>query len=187
MTKKDCLDNLAKNISVCQKCPLYKDTTNSVPGDGDPESGIMLIGEAPGYYEDQQGLPFVGRSGQFLNVLLLRAGLSRPKVWIGNVLKHRPPENRDPLPEELSACEEWIDKQIEVLKPRVIVTLGRFSMAKFIPDGKITLIHGKKFEVNWKNEKITVVPMFHPAAGLRATGVAKMMEADFVKLKNEFS
>ena len=127
------LQLVAAEIRACTACPLHRSARQAVPGDGSAESGIFFLGEAPGYHEDLQGKPFVGSAGQFLDELLAGIGLDRRKVFITNVVRHRPPENRDPLPEEIAACDVWLRRHLEVLRPRVIVTLGRHAMAKFFP------------------------------------------------------
>src|SRR4030042_1785967 len=129
--KAEKLEELAKQISSCQRCPLYKSATQVVPGEGNPEAKISFSGEGPGYWEDRKGIPFCGPSGELLDELLNLINLKRKDVFIGNVVKHRPPENRDPLPLEIEACKIWLDKQIEIIDPEIIVTLGRFSLNKF--------------------------------------------------------
>ena len=174
------LQAIADEVAVCTRCPLYKGTKNPVPGAGHPSAQIMFIGEGPGYYEDQKGLPFVGRSGDYLNQLLQLIGLDRDKVFITNVVKHRPPDNRDPLPDEIMACKPYLDRQIELIQPAVIVTLGRFSMARYFPKGKISQIHGQpKYE---GEPVIAYYPLFHPAAVLRNPDLRKVMEADVRRL-----
>jgi DNA polymerase len=135
----------------------------------------MFIGEAPGYREDQQGRPFVGPAGQFLNELLATVGLDRKTVFIANVVKHRPPDNRDPLPEEMAACADYLDRQIAAINPKVIVTLGRYSMAKFFPGAKISAIHGQAKKVGGR----IVVAMFHPAAALHQQSLRQTVIDDF--------
>jgi uracil-DNA glycosylase family 4 len=174
------LKAIAEEVKVCTRCALYKGTTNAVPGAGDPNARIMFIGEGPGFNEDKQGLPFVGRSGDYLNYLLNLIDLDRDKVFITNVVKHRPPDNRDPLPDEMTACKVYLDRQIEVMQPAVIVTLGRFSMARYFPNGKITQIHGQP---KYDGSPVTAYyPLFHPAAVLRNPDLRKPMEADFKRL-----
>lgn len=169
---------IAQEVRNCKQCRLHENTTNAVPGAGSPRAEIMFIGEGPGFHEDKQGLPFVGRSGDYLEKLLRMIDLRREDVFIGNVVKHRPPENRDPLPDEISACKAFLDRQVDALDPLVIVTLGRFSMARYFPNGKITQIHGQpKFD-----ERRAYFPLFHPAAVLRNPGLISAMEADFRKL-----
>lgn len=169
---------IAAEVRACKACRLHEGTTNGVPGAGDPHAEIMFIGEGPGYHEDKQGLPFVGRSGDYLEKMLKLIHLRREQVFIANVVKHRPPENRDPLPDEIAICKPYLDRQIEVINPLVIVTLGRFSMARYFPNGKITQIHGKaKYE-----EGRAYYPLFHPAAVLRNPTLEPQMEADFRRL-----
>lgn len=174
------LKAIADEIRACTRCPLYQGTTNPVPGAGDPHAEIMFIGEGPGFHEDRQGLPFVGRSGDYLNYLLNLIDLERGQVYITNVVKHRPPENRDPQPDEIVACKAYLDRQIEIIQPAVIATLGRFSMARYFPNAKISQIHGQP---KYGGEPITAYyPFFHPAAALRNPGLRKDMEADFRRL-----
>lgn len=180
--KQERLATLAKQVAQCQKCPLYKNATNPVPGEGNPEAEIMFIGEGPGFNEDQQGRPFVGQAGRLLDELLSSIKVAREDVFIGNLVKHRPPNNRDPQPGEIEACQEFLDQQIEIIQPKIIVTLGRFSMAKFIPEGKISQIHGQARFVEFKGKKIIVIPMFHPAAALRGAKVMEMIKQDFQKI-----
>lgn len=169
---------IAEQIKHCTKCDLYKGTTNAVPGTGNAHAEIMFIGEGPGFHEDKQGLPFVGRSGDYLTYLLKLIGLEREQVFITNVVKHRPPENRDPLPNEIIACKSYLDEQIELIDPLVIATLGRFSMARYFPNGKISQIHGQPLY----DEHRAYYPFFHPAAALRNPGLRHDMEADFKRL-----
>ena len=178
--RADELAEIAKEIHVCEKCALSQGRTHAVPGDGSPTAEIMFIGEGPGFHEDRQGLPFVGPSGKFLEELLALIGLNRQQVFITNVVKCRPPENRDPLPTEIDTCtKNYLYRQIEAINPKVIVTLGRFSMGLFFPNGKITAIHGKP---KWENGR-AFLPMFHPAAVLRnMAGLKPQAEADMRKL-----
>src|SRR5215216_4330276 len=154
------LSDLAQLIQRCPDCRLCETRTQAVPGEGPEDARIMFIGEAPGFNEDKQGRPFVGAAGKFLDQLLGAAGLRRDQVWIGNVLKCRPPNNRDPMPDEIEACRKWLDRQIELIQPEVIVTLGRFSMGRFIPGASISRIHGDPRVL----DGVTVVPTFTPAA-----------------------
>jgi uracil-DNA glycosylase len=169
---------LREEIAACTRCELYRSAENAVPGEGNPDARIMLIGEAPGWHEDKQGKPFVGNSGKFLTELLQSAGLNREDVFITNVVKHRPPGNRDPLPDEIMACAHWLEQQIEAIDPDVVVTLGRFSMAKFFPGERIGKIHGQAKEVGGRY----IVPMYHPAAALHNGSLRPEIEADFQKL-----
>jgi DNA polymerase len=174
------LKKIADEVAACTRCPLYRGTTKPVPGAGNPDAEIMFIGEGPGYYEDQQGLPFVGRSGAYLNDLLKLIDLNRQQVFITNVVKHRPPDNRDPLPDEITACKVFLDAQIALIQPAVIVTLGRFSMARYFPNGKISQIHGQP---KYAGDPVTAYyPLFHPAAVLRNPSLQKAMEADVLRL-----
>ncbi len=176
------LDGIAKKISVCQKCPLYKTATRSVPGAGNPRARLMFIGEAPGFHEDQQGLPFVGAAGKLLDKLLAGIGMKREDVWIGNMLKHRPPGNRDPLPEELEACRPYLAGQIEVINPEVVVTLGRFALNYFLPAERISQVHGVARYAQMAGEKRVVIPVYHPAAALRSGAMMKAIGIDFEKV-----
>jgi uracil-DNA glycosylase family 4 len=172
------LTDLYQLIARCPDCDLCQTRTQTVPGEGPEDARIMFIGEAPGFNEDRTGRPFVGAAGKFLDQLLAVAGLSRQTVYIGNIIKCRPPNNRDPLPAEIEACSKWIDRQIELIKPDVIVTLGRYSMSKFIPGASISRIHGMPRVING----VTVVPMFHPAAALHQERYRSLIVADFEKL-----
>jgi DNA polymerase len=138
----------------------------------------MFIGEGPGFHENEQGRPFVGAAGRFLEELLAGIGLTREQVFIGNVVKCRPPGNRDPLPEEIEACSEYLERQIAAINPKVVVTLGRFSMARFFPNAKISVVHGRAKNVNGR----LVVPMFHPAAALHQPSLRRSVEEDFSQL-----
>jgi uracil-DNA glycosylase len=173
--KAERLHEIAAEVQRCQKCPLYKTALRGVPGEGDPNAEVLLIGEAPGWHENQQGRPFVGAAGQFLEQLLGSVGLSRKQVFIANVIKHRPPDNRDPLPDELSACLPYLDRQIEIIDPMLIVTLGRFSMNHFFPGEKISRIHG----VARRHGTRLVLPMYHPAAALHQGSLRRVVEDDF--------
>lgn len=185
MTKKEkqkALDKLKEKMSRDEALPLRKGATNLVFGEGNSDAKVVFIGEGPGYWEDQKGRPFVGNAGAFLNQLLHSIKLPREDVFITNVVNYRPPGNRDPLPEEIAAFSPYIDKMIEIIKPKVIVTLGRFSMAKFLPGVKISDVHGKLHTVVWKGREITIVPMYHPAAGLRNGEIKRRTVEDFQKL-----
>jgi uracil-DNA glycosylase len=172
------LAQIATEVVVCTRCKLYQGTIKAVPGEGPPNAKIMFIGEAPGYNEDRQGRPFVGASGQFLSELLGLAGLRRQDVFIANVVKHRPPNNRDPEAEEIAACAGYLERQIAAIDPRVIVTLGRFSMAKWFPGERISRIHGQP---RWVGGRL-IVPMMHPAAALHQVQNRPLIEADFRRL-----
>ncbi|PJF30611.1 MAG: uracil-DNA glycosylase [Candidatus Thermofonsia Clade 1 bacterium] len=179
--RRAALEAIAAEIRACDKCPLHAaGRTNAVPGSGDYTAEIMFIGEGPGFNEDRQGLPFVGQSGKLLDELLSLIGMNRSQVFITNVVKCRPPENRDPLPDEVSTCTQaYLYRQIELIAPKVIVTLGRFSMGLFFPNAKITQIHG---QAKWENGR-AYLPLYHPAAVLRNMATLKpQMEADFRKI-----
>jgi uracil-DNA glycosylase len=179
MKAQEALDVLAAQISVCTKCELYKGRTKAVPGEGPTHAEIMFIGEGPGASEDKQGRPFVGASGKFLDELLAQAGVTRADVWITNVVKCRPPGNRDPEMSEIETCTtNYLDQQIKIVNPSIIVTLGRHSMSRFIPDAKITQIHGQMQKIG----KRFVIPMFHPAAALHQQRFRPMLLEDFAKL-----
>ena len=176
-TAQEILNTIAAEVRVCEKCDLCKGTKNGVPGEGSAEAEVLFIGEGPGFHEDRQGRPFVGPAGQFLNELLASVGLDRATVFITNVVKHRPPENRDPLPEEIAACDDYLTRQIAALNPKVIVTLGRFSMARFFPNAKISAIHGQARKIEGR----IVVAMYHPAAALHQNSLRKTVEEDFLR------
>ena len=170
---------VAAEIRACTACPLHRSARQAVPGDGSGESGIFFLGEAPGYHEDLQGKPFVGAAGRLLDELLAGIGLDRRSVFITNVVRHRPPENRDPLPEEIAACDIWLRRHLEVLEPRVIVTLGRHAMAKFFPGESISRIHGKARRTA---DGLVVFPVYHPAAALHQPALRDALSADFAAL-----
>ncbi len=178
MTAEEKLNQIANQVSICQSCILHFSRKNAVPGEGPFDLKVMFIGEGPGFHENQQGRPFVGAAGKFLEELLLNANLSRESVFITNVVKCRPPGNRDPLPDELLACGIFLDEQIEVINPSVIVTLGRFSMAKFFGNVKISQIHGQAKPVNNR----LIVAMYHPAAALHQPSLKNLIIQDFQKL-----
>ncbi len=179
MSAETALEQLAAEIRACQKCPLGRSRTHAVPGEGPADAEIMFIGEAPGYYEDRQGRPFVGASGKLLEKLLAGIGMTREDVFITNVVKCRPPANRDPLPAEIDACVPWLHRQIELIDPLLIITLGRFSMAQFFPPtARITRVHGQPL----MQEERAIIPMFHPAAALRNPNWMRDMEADFAQI-----
>ena len=178
MDSFDLLREIGREVSTCERCILKNTRKRAVPGEGPEDAEIMLVGEGPGFHENEQGRPFVGAAGQFLSELLKRSGLTRDKVFITNVVKCRPPGNRDPLPEELNACAGYLDRQIEVLNPKMIITLGRYSMARYFPMGKISIIHGQP---SWINNRM-VVPMYHPAAALHQPQLRPALEQDFSRL-----
>jgi|TARA_B100000959_G_scaffold277473_1_gene334171 DNA polymerase len=172
------IDAIATAVRSCTACALHNGRTNAVSGSGSPTAGILIIGEGPGFNEDQQGLPFVGRSGKLLDELLAEVPLTRDDVFITNVVKCRPPDNRDPLPDEVAACRPYLQRQMELLDPRVIVTLGRHSLLRFYPEGKISKDHGKIFA--WEGR--ILFPLYHPAAGLRNPAIKQELQQDVLRL-----
>ena len=175
MKPEEILKEVAEQVSVCTRCKLHYSRKNAVPGSGNPHASIMFIGEGPGFHENEQGLPFVGAAGKFLDELLADAGLERARVFITNVVKCRPPGNRDPFIEELEACKPYLERQISAINPDVVVTLGRISMSYFISNGKISSIHGRPF---WSNGRM-IVPMYHPAAALHQPSLREVVKGDF--------
>jgi len=172
------LSELCQQIALCQQCEIAKFRTKVVPGEGAEDADIMFIGEAPGWHEDQQGRPFVGPAGQFLDTLLASIGLKRQQVYIANVIKCRPIGNRDPLPAEIRNCRQWLERQIEIIRPKMIVTLGRYSMAMFFPGKSISKIHGTA----QKEDNIIYYAMYHPAAALHQQSLRQAIEADMLKI-----
>lgn len=182
MTKYQKLHDLKDKMERDMSLPLKSVATRLVFGSGNTEAKILCIGEGPGRNEDLQGLPFVGQAGKLLDKLLLLSGLERKNVFITNIVHHRPPENRDPLPLEIEAYGKYLDEIIKILKPKIIITLGRFSMTKFLPDVFISSVHGKKFDIVWNGINLTVVPMYHPAASLRNGKILVQEKKDFTDL-----
>jgi len=172
------LSEIHEEIARCTKCEIAKYRTNAVPGEGAEDADIMFIGEAPGWHEDQRGRPFVGPAGQFLEQLLASIGLKREQVYITNVIKARPAGNRDPLPIEIQNCRPYLDRQIEIIRPKIIVTLGRYSMAMFFPGKSIGKIHGTAL----KRDGIIYYAMYHPAAALHQQSLRKTIEEDMRKI-----
>jgi len=172
------LRELYEEIALCQQCDIARHRTKVVPGEGAEDADIMFIGEAPGWHEDQQGRPFVGPAGAFLNQLLASINLKREQVYIANVIKCRPQDNRDPLPIEIRNCRKWLDRQIELIRPRMIVTLGRYSMAMFFPGKSIGKVHGTAIKV----DNTLVYAMYHPAAALHQQKLRQTLEADMLKI-----
>ncbi len=169
---------LVNRISACELCGLSKGRGKTVPGDGAADADIMFIGEGPGFYEDREGLPFVGRAGGLLNEMLASIGLKRADVFITNMVKCRPPNNRDPFPAEIAACAPYLDAQIELVRPKVIVALGRYSFSKFFPGEAISKARGKPRD--WRGA--VVYPMYHPAAALRNGNLKARLQEDFSRL-----
>jgi len=172
------LSDLDQEIRVCQRCILAKSRTNAVPGEGPEDAAILFIGEGPGFHEDRLGRPFVGAAGQYLEELLGRIGLMRSGVYIANVIKCRPPANRDPEPVEIEACRPYLDRQIELIRPRLVVTLGRFSMARYFPGATISRIHGQPKRIG----SVIYYPMFHPAAALHQPTLRPTVDEDFCRI-----
>ena len=180
--KSDRLKALYQEIeSNYQNLPLATQATDIIPGEGGFDAKILLIGEAPGHHEHIQRRPFVGRSGQFLRQTLEKVNIPVKSIYISNIVKVRPPENRDPTPSEIAAFRPYLDQEIEIIDPVLIVTLGRFSMAKFLPDVRISQVHGRLHKVTWRDKSTFILPMYHPAAGLRNGAVRSSFEADFAK------
>jgi uracil-DNA glycosylase family 4 len=172
------LTELYQKMATCNRCGLAAHRSRVVPGEGAENAEIVFIGEAPGWNEDQQGRPFVGAAGQFLEELIASIGLTRKQVYICNVIKCRPPENRDPMPGEIKACEPWLDEQLRLLSPKIIVTLGRYSMARFFPGESISKIHGKE-----RNQSgIVYYAMYHPAAALHQQKLRETIQQDMLKI-----
>ena len=178
MNKEDMMLQVEKNILACQLCRLCKTAKHGVPGEGNVNTPVIFIGEAPGEVEDETGRPFVGRAGKLLENLLGRIGYSRSDVWIGNIIKHRPPENRDPMPDEIKACAPFLFLQLKTINPLLIVTLGRFAMYYFYKEGTISQNRGKLL----KAEKYFIYPIYHPAAGLRSPAMLRDLEDDFLRI-----
>ena len=172
------LTELNAEIENCHNCELARHRTKVVPGEGPENAALFFIGEAPGWHEDQAGRPFVGPAGQFLEQLIGMIGLKRSQVFIANVIKCRPPDNRDPLPGEIQACSKWLDRQLELIKPKVVVTLGRHSMARYFPGESISKMHGRDRRIG----NAIYFAMYHPAAALHQTSLRKVIEADILKL-----
>jgi len=181
MEPVEILKEVAQEVSVCTRCDLHATRKRAVPGEGPADAEIMFIGEGPGYYENEQGRPFVGAAGQFLDELLQTIHLKRSNVFITNVVKCRPPGNRDPETEEISTCTSlYLQRQMDAINPKMIVTLGRFSLGLFLPNARITQVHGKPFQIKEKNR--ILVPMYHPAAALHQPSLRSAVVADFAQL-----
>lgn len=182
MSKATELQDLKVKMDKDESLPLKKGATKLVFGVGSPDSEILFIGEGPGFWEDQKGEPFVGNAGKLLDTVLRMIGLPRESVYITNIVHHRPPENRDPMPEEISSYGKYLDEIIRIIDPKVVITLGRFSMGKFLPGAYISTIHGKVQRVNWRGKEIVVIPMYHPAAALRNGNMMFSFKDDFRKV-----
>lgn len=183
--KVDALKKLKKEMQEDKTLPLRKGATQLVFGEGNPQAKVYFIGEAPGFNEDRLGRPFVGQAGKLLDKLITSIGLERKDVYISNIVRFRPPENRDPSPEEIQAFQPYVDQEIEIVDAPIIVTLGRFSMGKFLPFEKISGIHGRPRSIIWKGKNKLVIPMYHPAAALRAGAIMNQLAQDFQVIKQE--
>jgi uracil-DNA glycosylase len=183
MNPEEELKQVAKEASVCTKCPLQFSRKNAVPGEGPANAKILFIGEGPGFYENEQGRPFVGAAGKFLDELLTSIQFKRSDVFINNIVKCRPPENRDPEPNEIAACNEYLKRQITAINPEVIVTLGRHSMELFMPDARISAVHGQATRINGR----LVIAMYHPAAALHQPALKSTVIKDFSQIPDLIS
>ena len=182
-SKQDKLNQIKADILDKNICPdLAKQATNLVMGNGNIDADIVFIGEAPGKNEDEQGLPFVGAAGKFLNEMLAAAGMDRSDVFITNIVKYRPPNNRDPLPEEKKAFWPYLLKQLQIIEPKVVITLGRHSMEYFLPDMKISQIHGQPKRIQFGDNKLVIVPLYHPAAALYNGSMRQTLIDDFINV-----
>ena len=191
-TKQELLDEIADKIRNCKKCPLWQHRRNAVPGEGSPDAEIMFIGEAPGYHEDLQGRPFVGAAGKLLTELIEGIGLRRENVFITNVVKCRPPNNRDPTDDEISACSPYLDEQIKILSPKIIVTLGRHSTIYILRKAGISVsgisqVRGRVFDITFDDIKVRVIPTYHPAAALYNPKLKADLEKDFNFIRSVYS
>ena len=190
MSKEELMGEVATAVMACRKCPLWKKRKKPVLGEGDINADVMFIGEAPGYWEDIKGKPFVGSAGEILDEMLSKIGLSRNKVYIANIIKCRPPENRDPSASEIEACVPYLDQQLRIIKPKIIVTLGRHSTSYILSQcgletAGITKLHGRKYDVELLGFKILLIPMYHPAAVLYNPKYRSALERDFQLLRRE--
>ncbi|MCS7124071.1 MAG: uracil-DNA glycosylase [Candidatus Bathyarchaeota archaeon] len=188
MSKEAILEAVASEVKACTRCSLWRSRKNAVPGEGDSNAKVMFVGEAPGYWEDVKGKPFVGAAGKFLDSLLVEAGLLRRQVFIGNVLKCRPPGNREPAPDEIEACASFLDRQIMAIRPKLIITLGNYSTAYIfakagIPFKGVTEARGKFYQANVLGLALTVFPTLHPAAGLYSAKYKQLLMEDFRLLR----
>lgn len=178
MKAEEILKQVAQEVTSCTRCQLHHSRKNAVAGEGPPDAEIMFIGEGPGFHENEQGRPFVGAAGRFLDELLATIKMKRSDVFIANVVKCRPPGNRDPQADELAACSDYLERQIQAINPKVIVTLGRFSMGRFLQNARISEIHGQAVKVRGR----LIVAMYHPAAALHQGSLRPIIEADFARL-----
>jgi uracil-DNA glycosylase len=181
-TKQDQLKQLHNRMQQDMSLPLRADATQLVFGEGNPDAKLYFLGEAPGQSEDKQGRPFVGRAGKLLNTLLEGIGMQRADVYISNIVRFRPPNNRPPASAEIAAFLPYVNEEITIIQPLLIVTLGRFSLAKFLPADKITQVHGTLHTADWQGRPIHVFPLYHPAAALRSPQMRSALEEDFNKI-----
>jgi uracil-DNA glycosylase len=180
--KQEQLNQLRKRMEEDVNLPLRNEATQLVFGEGNPNAAIYFLGEAPGETEDRLGRPFVGRAGKLLTNMLEEIGLKREDVYISNMVRFRPPENRQPKPAEIAAFEPYVSEEIAIIQPKLVVTLGRFAMEKFLPTEKITKVHGTVQSVTWRGQAITVYPMYHPSAALRSPQVRSAFAEDIKKI-----
>lgn len=181
--KQKLLEELNKEMAERCSCGLKATAINVVPGDGSADADILFIGEAPGKKEDEQGKPFIGAAGKFLSEMLASIGLKREDIYITNVVKYRPPNNRDPLPEEVAACWPWLEEQIRLINPKLIVPLGRHAMERFLKNKKISEVHGQVFEIELPNlGKRNFYTLYHPAAALYNGSMRKVLFEDFSRI-----
>lgn len=179
MNKLQVLSQVEKAVNTCKGCRLYKGANHAVPGEGNPSASIVFVGEAPGANEDKLGRPFVGRAGQLLDEMLRSIGVKREDVFIANIIKHRPPDNRAPMADEVRACSPYLQAQLKAINPKIVVTLGKFALEFFDKEGKISKDHGVPKKIgNW-----IVYPLYHPAAALRNPMVARILRTEFRKIK----
>jgi len=188
MSKRGLMEQVEAEVKACRKCGLWKRRKNAVPGEGKLDAAAMFVGEAPGYWEDAKGRPFVGAAGKLVDEALSRIGISRSEVYITNVVKCRPPENRDPLPSEIETCTPYLDRQIKIVKPKSIVTLGRHAASYILPKAGfetegIAKIHGKIYEASLLGSEVFIIPMYHPAAVLYNAKYKDEFNKDFQLLK----
>ena len=177
------LDGLRAEASVCTRCRLHQGRTQVVFGNGNPNADLMFVGEAPGFHEDQQGIPFVGQAGKLLDRLLAGIGLTRADVYVANTLKCRPPGNRDPMPDEKHECERWLFRQIELIGPKVVATLGNHATKQLTgKETGITRVHGQPQQVSYGSMPVTIYPIYHPAAALYTPAMLKVLEEDFARI-----
>ncbi len=182
-SKQTLLEQIRADITTGNICPdLAKTATNLVMGDGNVDADIVFIGEAPGKKEDEQGVPFIGAAGKFLDTMLASINLKRSDIYITNIVKYRPPNNRDPLPMEKSAFWPYLVRQLDVINPKIVVTLGRHSMEYFLPGQKISVVHGQPQDVQFGDRQLIVMPLYHPAAALYNGGMRQTLYEDFMKL-----